>query len=321
MSSNQKLDFTTTLIGYTASKIALSTTGRIFSFYYVRIFLDLYHIDSTWFQWAQVLYMVWNTVNDPLFAYVQDNVNWHFVKTRRHSLLYGGPLYAVVFLIPWFPWEEMGLGTWKTGVHLIVALCLYDTMMTFLGLAQCCLFSEISKHHEDKVRLLRWSKIGPVLAAVGLYLTEYLSEGLKNFRNFQISCVVLAFISFLLYWYAGKNCVTQYDVDRINSLSIHESDGARSSLSIWRLTWQILTSKNFLCFVIINFCHEFHRTFQSNFMAIMIENLTSKDDIPLGVRSFCYGFGGLIPSVSIPIRSYRVSREADCFTVFHPIKR
>ena len=42
-----------------------------FMFYYVKVFLNRFHISEGWFQLAQVLFMIWNALNDPLFGYFQ----------------------------------------------------------------------------------------------------------------------------------------------------------------------------------------------------------------------------------------------------------
>ncbi len=43
----------------------------VFMFYYVRVFLGRFHIDTYWFQLTQILFMIWNALNDPLFGYMQ----------------------------------------------------------------------------------------------------------------------------------------------------------------------------------------------------------------------------------------------------------
>lgn len=280
------------VLAFTAASIAFSILSKIFGFYYVMVFLDFYHIDNSWFQFAQVLFMIWNTLNDPLFAYIQDNARLPFVKTRRHAILYSGPLFGLVFLVPWFPWEAMGTGSWVTGIHLIAALCLYDTMYTFVGLAQSCLFAEISKNHEDRVQLLRWSKLGAFSASLALYLCEFSSASLKHFGYFQLSCVCLAVLSSILYKYAGTHAKTQYDTG-----AERERDTARSTESIWLLTWQILRSRNFLCFVTVNFCHIFHSTFLGSFLAIIAQNLAPPEVVPPVARRALYGVKDIFPSV------------------------
>ena len=109
----------------------------------------------------QVVYMIWNAVNDPLFGYIQDNYDFSWVKTRRHCVLYGAPFFALGFLLPWFPWADYSNpdNSWICGAHLMFALCFYDTMFTFVLLAQCAIFTEMSKKQDDRVRLVRLESI------------------------------------------------------------------------------------------------------------------------------------------------------------------
>nr|KAG5709737.1 hypothetical protein BaRGS_027762 [Batillaria attramentaria] len=48
--------------------MGFSMMSRPFSFYYVKVFLNEYHVPESWFHFSQLLYMIWNAVNDPLFA-------------------------------------------------------------------------------------------------------------------------------------------------------------------------------------------------------------------------------------------------------------
>lgn len=54
----------------------------MFMFYYVKVFLNVFHVNTYWFNLAQVLFMVWNAVNDPLFGYLQDVGGGSFMKQR-----------------------------------------------------------------------------------------------------------------------------------------------------------------------------------------------------------------------------------------------
>lgn len=64
-------------------------------------------------------------------------------------------------------------------------------------------------------------------------------------------------------------------------------------------TCQILSDKDFLSFVVTNFCQEFHRTFLSNFMTIICDQLILEDDIPMAVRKTFYGGTTMASAVSI----------------------
>lgn len=105
------------------------------------------------------MYMVWNAINDPLFGYLQDNSRMSCCSQRRLSILYGAPLYSLSFLIAWFPWRTYAPNDWLSGLHLMVALCVFDAMLTFVLLAQCALFAEISSHHQNRLRLIKYSQV------------------------------------------------------------------------------------------------------------------------------------------------------------------
>lgn len=105
---------------YATTVFAASMMNSVFFFYYVKVFLRRYHVSEAWFQFSQVIFfiqfgelvshavqicfMVWNAVNDPLFGYLQDKKNFSITRTRRHSILFGAPLYGLAFLVPWFQW-------------------------------------------------------------------------------------------------------------------------------------------------------------------------------------------------------------------------
>lgn len=103
--------------------------------------------------------MIWNAVNDPLFGYLQDNSRMPCCSQRRLSILYGAPLYSLTFLLAWFPWRSYASGDWLTGLHLTVALCAFDALLTFVLLAQCALFAEISSNHQTRLRLIKYSQV------------------------------------------------------------------------------------------------------------------------------------------------------------------
>lgn len=113
--------------------------------------------------------MVWNAVNDPLFGYLQDNSRVPCCSQRRLSILYGAPLYSLAFLIAWFPWRSYAPGDWLSGLHLMVALCAFDGMLTFVLLAQCALFAEISGHHQSRLRLIKYSQVRTLFARCCLH--------------------------------------------------------------------------------------------------------------------------------------------------------
>ena len=288
-----------TILSYCALSMGMTMLNSAFNFYYVKVFLNRYQIKESWFHFAQMLYMVWNAVNDPLFAVLQDNTSFLLTRTRREGVLYTAPIFALCFLVPWF---QFGDSTWAVGLHLIIALFLYDTMFTFIGLLSCCLFTELSSDPHDRLKLTRYSQIASLIGAQSILFLEYTSSSLQNFHAFQFATVCLAICSTMLIIHAGRHAHTQYDMQRKSTeeckTPTNASEKSNDPTSFFKKMVQLFMERNFIAFVITNFFQEFHRAFLGGFTAILCEYLVPTDQVPANVRSFFYGMSGTCGGVS-----------------------
>ena len=240
--------------------------------------------------------MVWNAINDPLFAYVQDNYHFSIVKTRRHSILYGAPLFAVSFLLVWFPWADYSEGGgWLAGVQLTVALCFYDSMFTFVLLAHCALFAELSSVHEDRIRLVRYGQCASVIGCTSVYFSSAVSDNMTQFPAFLGACVVVAVLSVGFMSYTGLNATTHYDKARLELKDTVAKDVHTSSFV--QQTVAIVRQRNFIIFVLMNFCQIYHSTFIANFTRVICEQLIPAESLTSRSRSAFYGVLFIAPQV------------------------
>ncbi len=249
--------------------------------------------------------MIWNAVNDPLFGYIQDNFNWSWVKSRRHSVLYGAPWFSLAFLLTWFPWDPSGELPWLSGLQLMVVLCLYDSFFTFVLLAQCAIFTELSTNPDDRVRLVRYSKIASLIGSSSVFFCEVVSHNMENYGRFQAVCCVLTVLSFLCFFYTGRNAYTKYDISL--SKDIDPSMPADpencpsnkySDYPMWTQVRQILCQRNFISFVLMNFLTIYLNTFLGNFSKIICDELIQKSYMSSFTRSLFYGSLQIVPDVS-----------------------
>ncbi|XP_077864892.1 transmembrane protein 180-like [Saccoglossus kowalevskii] len=196
---------------YSSTSLGSTMMNSVFQFYYVKLFLNQYKITEDWFNIAQTIYMIWNAVNDPLFGYFQDNSK--IFQERRLSILYGAPLYALCFLLPWFPWagyEESP--NWVVGLHLLTSLCLYDSLFTFVLLAQCAIFTEMSKQHGVRLQLIKYGQCASLIGSSTVLWAELFSDSLHNFHMFQCYCIYVAFLSWIFMRYTGIHATTNYKI-------------------------------------------------------------------------------------------------------------
>ena len=187
----------------------------------------------------------------------------------------------------------MPVSPWVTGLHLIIALVIYDSAFTFVGLAYSCLLTEISNNASTRLRLIRWSRVGTLLGSSSVLFIEFRSDSLHHFEQFQVSCLIVTCCSCVLMVYAGLNAHTEYD---LHAIKLKGADGNNGVLHektydypYWMLTWQVLKERNFVTFVITNFLQEFHRSFLSSFTVIICDQLVTEDVVPVWVRSMFYG--------------------------------
>jgi len=314
-------------LAYASTTFAAVLIDSIFKFYYVKVFLIKYQVSDHWFHIAQVVFMIWNAVNDPLFGYIQDNSTSSIFRIRRKSILYGAPLFVLSFLTFWFPWSDYGDPALPVvGLHLVFSLCFYDALFTFVLLAQCALFAEMSTEHEDRLRLVLYSQVASLLGSWSVGVCEFSSSSLTDFPSFQLCTVLFAVLSWIGFSVTGKFAKTEIAqmkskekkspeikeggnkiLDAVCPSSSSSSSSSSSPLlAFLRQTLEILRQSNFLAFVFANFLQIFHVTFYSNFASIFLDILFPNDvgvakQNPLSpsVRSLFNGSLFVVPQILV----------------------
>ncbi|CAM9737676.1 unnamed protein product, partial [Sphacelaria rigidula] len=80
---------------------------------------------------SHVVFAVWNAINDPAFAWLIDNTTASGAERRLPAIKYGGPLWCLSFLIPWWPWSNEP-GSWLVGAHFCFSICMFDSFLTYV---------------------------------------------------------------------------------------------------------------------------------------------------------------------------------------------
>ncbi|XP_049417875.1 transmembrane protein 180-like isoform X1 [Epinephelus fuscoguttatus] len=291
-------------VSYAMTTLGASMINNIFSFYYVKLFLNKYKISEGAFHQSQVVYMVWNAVNDPLFGYLQDNSKVPCCSQRRLSILYGAPFYSLAFLLAWFPWRTYAPGDWLSGLHLAVTLCAFDGMLTFVLLAQCSLFAEISGQHQSRLRLIKYNQVASLIGSSSVLFCGVLSKNMEDFASFQAFTVLIAVLSCGCMLYTGFHSESRFDSKVSESEEMESSDqtshqSAFSFSTLKTLVWQILSNRDFQLFVCMNFFQVFMLHFFNNFTMIFAEHLIPPDVLPSLAKSVMYGAGFICPQLLV----------------------
>ncbi|MCI4391787.1 hypothetical protein PGIGA_G00138460 [Pangasianodon gigas] len=288
-------------VAYSMTTLGSSMMNSIFSFYYVKLFLNKYNISESAFHKSQVVYMIWNALNDPLFGYLQDNSRIPCCSRRRISILYGAPFYSLAFLLAWFPWRQYEAGDWLSGMHLVITLCAFDGMLTFVLLAQCALFAEISENHQIRLRLIKYSQVASLLGSSSVLFCGLVSHNMDDFFAFQVFCVFVALLGCACMVYTGFHSESRFDAKVTEPISQQPS---LSLGAVATMTRQILTNRNFQLFVAMNFFQVFLLAFFNNFAMIFADHLIPPDALPSLAKSIMYGAGFICPQLLVLCSQY-----------------
>ena len=184
-----------------------SFTGALTIFYYGWMGLSAPYIVL-----GQVLYMIWNVANDPIFGYAMDRT-----RTKHGRLIpwikKSAVPFTIGFIFLFFPpqgWRyqtggleyQIALLTWY-----LVSQWLYDTFFTIMYIAYTALAPQMTFDQKERVQLNGLSSIfaflgwGISMIFPMMFLTDPTTESI---RTFQICVAVFGIISIFPWFWIVK---------------------------------------------------------------------------------------------------------------------
>ncbi|KAI6182100.1 hypothetical protein M3Y97_00344000 [Aphelenchoides bicaudatus] len=264
-------------------QFALSLQQTMFMFYYVKVFLNVFHINEYWFNVSQILFMIWNAVNDPLFGYIQD-IGGTWMKDRSKIFTYFGPLMSISFLSLWFRWSSSETSPpYIEGLHLIFALFVYDATYSCVGVSWAAFFTETTCEHSRRVNALKYSQLAILLSVNIIMITEKFSHSLDNFGRFQTICIgvsIITIICFIITGRLGSGRVKEPLLIEDKEKSVTENFGGWRG--VVRLTFELLRAPDFQRIVFLNFVHTMRGTAHLNFASIATDLLIPQSVLAKG---------------------------------------
>ncbi|CAI5442232.1 unnamed protein product [Caenorhabditis angaria] len=250
------------IIHWPTFNLVLSVVGAGFlltiqSLYYIKVFFDEFHLPPGYLKIVQVLFLVWNAINDPIMGYMQDlgccGMTW--IMDRRKVIKYAGPVFAASFLLFWFPWSTT-IG-WVTALQMLVALFIYDTLLTLVLSAYCGLCVEMSKSHSDRVRVIVYGEIFTIIAGFMIYPLETMPHSNEHFWMFQSICVAVAVVSAGLMVFSAtklkKSLNTLPEIHQLEKLETEPDPKKEIEKQGWKhafqVSWQVIKEPRFICLV------------------------------------------------------------------------
>lgn len=181
--------------------------GVIQSFYYAWMGLQW-----GWITIAQIVYAIWNVVNDPLFGNRINNTKYVNKKGEVQRYLpyikYGAPIFSLAFALVFFPPDtlrgqsDFSFQFWLF-VWYMVSLLVYDTLFTIVLCAWVALLPQMSldQREREKIQLLCAIFLFPaVIIGFAIPVALLSNPTASSVFIFQILVVVIAIFGIIPYW-------------------------------------------------------------------------------------------------------------------------
>jgi Na+/melibiose symporter-like transporter len=184
-----------------------SVMGLIQSFYYAWMGLQ-----NSWIIIGQIIYAVWNVVNDPFFGNIINNTRYYNKRRGEYQryipyIKYGAPLFSIAFALVFFPPDilrgdpSLGVQVWLFIWYLVSQLA-YDTLFTIVLCAHVALLPQmtLNQREREKIQILSTVFTLPgVLIGFILPLVFLANPTLESIGMFQILVIGIALFGLIPY--------------------------------------------------------------------------------------------------------------------------
>ncbi len=266
LSSWSALAYGLTMLGSTALHSCFMT-------YYVQVFMHRFSVSPSSFVTAQLLFGLWNALNDPLFGWLSDSIAWAGgspLSRRAKAIAAGGLVWAAAFLSVWWPWGSGdSLGELA---HMVVSLCAYDAALTWVEVNHGAALAEMTRDQGDRARANAWAGVCAAAGSAASWLAHLgwtSSSGLKTFRLVCILTAAVACAAFLVSAKGIADAKPPKAGHRATSVAQPEArspeERTRCCSQPISFAAQLVKSSSFRIFAVVAAVQAFDCAFEKNF--------------------------------------------------------
>ncbi|XP_063019383.1 transmembrane protein 180 isoform X2 [Melospiza melodia melodia] len=284
-----------TAVIYGSLSLFVSILHNVFLLYYVDTFVSVYKIDKLSFWIGETVFLIWNSLNDPLFGWLSDRVflstqqagaeisSPEVVLKRLRALSHNGPLFAISFLSFWVSWAHPGL-------QFLLCLCMYDSFLTMVDLHHNALLADLAVSAKDRTSLNFYCSLFSAIGSLSVFMS-YAVWNKEDFFSFRIFCVLLALCSIVGFTLSTQLLRQRFQADgkakwdqesTLKELYIEKlSVPQEKRITLAEYLQQLSRHRNFLWFVCVN----------------LVQHLLS-DQISVSTGSFLLGVSYIAPHLN-----------------------
>ena len=295
---------TLSAFAFGATMFSSACLNNLFVTYYLELFLYVQKVDPWWFYIGQILFMVWNSINDPLFGWLSDIFSPFSYRSNRRlgAIRYGGWLWVAAFLYIWWIPGSLASPT-ASGLHFVISLCFYDCMLTFVEVNHSALLAELSTSSEVRANANMYAAICAGLGSLSAFFSRmfWSRDDLYAFQKYCVVIGLLALVGFEItaaYLHVPKLSRGKYTEARVSSQEheVHSAATRSSSLSFFQFLRQLFQSHNFVCFSVVSLFQVFDCAFGKNFFSIFLADFSGNALSP-NAQGFVVSLSFVLPWV------------------------
>ncbi|MFX1253427.1 MAG: MFS transporter [Promethearchaeota archaeon] len=230
------------LIGYSLGAIPAGLFLFVFNLKYIEFFYDELKLLPIFFILGQIIYMTVNALNDPLSGNISDRTNFQRWGSRRIIYIkWGAPIWALTFLLVWFPWSLNN--QLIIFLHYTISICLFDTMFTLIVLVWMALLPEMTTDLDERNKANFLTGVIGIIAVIPFLII--LGEMNPNSDIFRLFMIFIAVISTISLFIVAFLCKERPELQR------------EENFPFWKSVKESLKSKSFLIYTGYNFTGAF----------------------------------------------------------------
>ena len=182
----------------------VATMGVLQAFYYGWLGLTTF-----WIIIAQILFALWNVINDPIFGTIEDRTRSTKGKGRYMPYIkYGAPIFSLFFALVFLP-PDIWRGNQSIQIQLyiflwyVISLCLYDTLFTIVLIAHVALLPQMTLNQKDRTQI----QMLCTLFAIPAFFFAFLLPAIflayptpESVASFKLLVICFAIFGVIPYW-------------------------------------------------------------------------------------------------------------------------
>ena len=189
--------------GYISGMIPLTLLQGIFRLAYMKYYWEAMGLQAIYIIIGMLIYMIINTINDPLIGYWSDNTDAEKWGSRRIVFIkYTSPIFCIVFILMWIPWgvplDQSAANQIILFLYFVITMCIFDTLSNIVTMTWMALLPDMTADLDERARINFIGGILALFAGVFVMGVPDMAGNNNSFRVFNMGAAIVSLVCYFL---------------------------------------------------------------------------------------------------------------------------